>query len=209
MNYKNYQKVLDFAPNKKTAGGYRHLRPAKSAPKRRTKTGCLTCRSRKKKCDEETEGGKCQACIRNFLDCSWPEKTSVKLPASSAPTHPEALQPKAAETPVPHPAPSQLLATPQIESQRLRQLHMPILPKFREKISHGASAYPSPVASPQFPPVEQEDSHGCGDHETMQAITLPPIRTPAQKPLIEHSRQPAKFIVTSFDRDRALLHIKS
>jgi hypothetical protein len=36
----------------------------------RTRTGCLTCRLRKKKCDEEKPH--CRACKRNKLDCSWP-----------------------------------------------------------------------------------------------------------------------------------------
>lgn len=36
----------------------------------RTRTGCLTCRQRKKKCDEEKP--RCRACKRNKLDCSWP-----------------------------------------------------------------------------------------------------------------------------------------
>jgi hypothetical protein len=36
----------------------------------RTRTGCLTCRQRKKKCDEEKPH--CRACKRNKLDCSWP-----------------------------------------------------------------------------------------------------------------------------------------
>lgn len=37
----------------------------------RTKTGCVTCRRRKKKCDETHPN--CNGCMRNGLDCSWPE----------------------------------------------------------------------------------------------------------------------------------------
>jgi hypothetical protein len=36
----------------------------------RTRHGCLTCRRRKKKCDETKPS--CVACARNCLDCSWP-----------------------------------------------------------------------------------------------------------------------------------------
>jgi hypothetical protein len=36
----------------------------------RTRTGCLTCRQRKKKCDEVKPH--CRACERNKLDCLWP-----------------------------------------------------------------------------------------------------------------------------------------
>ncbi|PKY01825.1 hypothetical protein P168DRAFT_56864 [Aspergillus campestris IBT 28561] len=35
----------------------------------RTKSGCLTCRMRRKKCDEE--GSVCRACRRNGLTCIW------------------------------------------------------------------------------------------------------------------------------------------
>ncbi|CAI5756955.1 unnamed protein product [Candida verbasci] len=45
--------------------------------KRRTKTGCLTCRKRKKKCDEDKINGKCQACTRNCLDCTWPDLSLI------------------------------------------------------------------------------------------------------------------------------------
>lgn len=37
---------------------------------RRSKSGCLTCRNRKKKCDELRPS--CQGCKRNFLKCVWP-----------------------------------------------------------------------------------------------------------------------------------------
>lgn len=36
----------------------------------RTKTGCLTCRQRRKKCDELKPT--CTGCARNFIHCSWP-----------------------------------------------------------------------------------------------------------------------------------------
>lgn len=47
--------------------------------KRRTKTGCMTCRLRKKKCDEEIDPatGKCTGCARNFLDCCWPASNAA------------------------------------------------------------------------------------------------------------------------------------
>ena len=39
----------------------------------RTKTGCLTCRRRRKKCDETRPA--CQGCRRNFLCCQWPSES--------------------------------------------------------------------------------------------------------------------------------------
>lgn len=68
-NYKSYQKVINLSILPKS-------KPEKvkvSKPvKKRTKTGCFTCRKRKKKCDEIIEDGKCKNCTRNFLCCSWP-----------------------------------------------------------------------------------------------------------------------------------------
>ncbi|KAH8705770.1 fungal-specific transcription factor domain-containing protein [Talaromyces proteolyticus] len=39
-------------------------------PRLRTKTGCLTCRQRRKKCDEVKP--RCSACQHNWLECAWP-----------------------------------------------------------------------------------------------------------------------------------------
>lgn len=50
--------------------------PARSGPvptkphRFRSSTGCLTCRRRKKKCDERKP--KCIACTRNYQQCTWP-----------------------------------------------------------------------------------------------------------------------------------------
>lgn len=60
---------------------------ASKRPPLRTRTGCLTCRQRRKKCDEKKP--QCSGCARNFLDCIWPTK-SANIGASSA--SPEATQ---------------------------------------------------------------------------------------------------------------------
>lgn len=44
--------------------------------KRRSVTGCLSCRRRRKKCHETRPN--CKACIRNFLECMWPQDHNVK-----------------------------------------------------------------------------------------------------------------------------------
>ncbi|KAE8140203.1 fungal Zn binuclear cluster domain-containing protein [Aspergillus pseudotamarii] len=41
-----------------------------SRPSLRTRTGCLQCRRRRKKCDETRP--RCTGCTRNVLDCEWP-----------------------------------------------------------------------------------------------------------------------------------------
>ncbi|KAB8216341.1 fungal-specific transcription factor domain-containing protein [Aspergillus novoparasiticus] len=62
------------------------------APRRRpahlrTKTGCLTCRKRKKKCDETP--GTCSNCARRWLSCEWP----ANLRGNQKHTGPEQLSP--------------------------------------------------------------------------------------------------------------------
>lgn len=47
----------------------------------RTKTGCLTCRSRKKKCDEAKPC--CTACRRGGQNCIWPREAWPNLEAFS------------------------------------------------------------------------------------------------------------------------------
>lgn len=50
----------------------------------RTKTGCLNCRRRKKKCDERS--GTCSGCERNYLECVYPHqkcgKSIMKKPSN-------------------------------------------------------------------------------------------------------------------------------
>lgn len=48
----------------------RHVRSYRRAPILRVRTGCLTCRVRKKKCDERKPV--CTGCSRNHLTCHWP-----------------------------------------------------------------------------------------------------------------------------------------
>lgn len=121
MDYKSYQHVVDLSGSKKSASKCKP-KAAKTpgAIKKRTKSGCLACRGRKKKCDEDKVDGKCQACIRNFLDCCWP--TEVK-------NVPVALKP--ASEPISEPTVS-------------------IIDKTTPKPTNGASAYPSPMPSPKL-----------------------------------------------------------
>lgn len=92
LPYKHYQQVINFNPpttlsttrvgHTPTAKGsqqcHRVAKAEKSGEKkRRTRTGCLSCRQRKKKCDEVRINGKCKACIRNFLPCCWPGEEAV------------------------------------------------------------------------------------------------------------------------------------
>ncbi|KAE8377370.1 fungal-specific transcription factor domain-containing protein [Aspergillus bertholletiae] len=55
----------------------------------RVRTGCYTCRRRKKKCDEVRPS--CGGCVRNKLNCEWP----ANVPTSSTrPNGPNAIPPQ-------------------------------------------------------------------------------------------------------------------
>lgn len=60
------------------------MRRAQAEPISRVRTGCFTCRRRKKKCDEAKPV--CAGCARNKLSCAWPtsisESTSTNSPRS-------------------------------------------------------------------------------------------------------------------------------
>lgn len=111
MNYKNYQQVvcLNTKQPKVTKKQRTIRKPVSTTGKKRTKTGCLTCRKRKKKCDEEKIDGKCQACTRNFLQCCWPE-AAVAEAVASAPA------PEITKTPMSSPTASPLAAYPSPKS---------------------------------------------------------------------------------------------
>lgn len=66
---------------------------------RRSRTGCFTCRSRKKKCNEARPI--CSGCRRNDLECCWPAPvSSAKRPKEGniKPTTTAALQPALSKT---------------------------------------------------------------------------------------------------------------
>ncbi|KAK1593718.1 fungal-specific transcription factor domain-containing protein [Colletotrichum navitas] len=61
----------------------------------RVRTGCLTCRGRKKKCDETKP--RCRGCERNKLECQWP-LTGSSSGASRSAREPSVSQDKASHT---------------------------------------------------------------------------------------------------------------
>ncbi|CAK9436915.1 uncharacterized protein LODBEIA_P14340 [Lodderomyces beijingensis] len=160
-NYRSYQQVLNISvkpaaaaaavavsqvstadskhakkitkPKKATLGNT--ARRTTSAIKRRTKTGCYTCRKRKKKCDEDKVNGKCQACTRNFLECCWPEAKLIT-----------------AEPPMEMMDQSKLDATPTAELSLSSSSSAKNLAPIKK--CHIKDLLASPPASPELPPVE-------------------------------------------------------
>ncbi|KAI8675572.1 Zn(2)-C6 fungal-type domain-containing protein [Fusarium keratoplasticum] len=55
-------------------------RPRRRKPILRVKTGCFTCRNRKKKCDETRPV--CAGCLRNKVACRWPDSHPHSPPST-------------------------------------------------------------------------------------------------------------------------------
>lgn len=177
MDYKKYQQVLNLS-DKMSAKTERGVSETTTPIKRRTKTGCITCRRRKKKCDEDKVDGKCQGCTRNFLECCWPEATTK--PGKTAPKTTICVK-----TPF----------SPVVEKAKTPS---PII----ASVPAAAQAYPSPILSPKT-----ESKLHVSD---IKAISLPPISQAFKvtKPkAVKAAKKPqgvAKFVITSFDSDKAL-----
>jgi hypothetical protein len=83
------------APQERCSAGQHSRPPPRRVPAQypvtfrlrhsRAKTGCLRCRSRKKKCDEAKPC--CTACRRGGLNCIWPREARSDLEASSQLPH--------------------------------------------------------------------------------------------------------------------------
>lgn len=205
VNYKTYQQVLNIVVNSASAANLRKTvksstikseksvkvaKPKKTTPptKRRTKSGCLTCRKRKKKCDEDKVNGKCQGCTRNFLECCWPkveslESSKVEVAAVSELPTPATTpllcptSPVYAHTPVQSHNPAPYKRTPASDVSAKCSISSLLL----------QDAYPSPVHSPV-----QEHKEGPNF-----------LSLENKKESVE-----TKFIITSFDSHKDLCEVK-
>lgn len=183
-SYKTYQQVLNISVAKKTTKptAKKVVKPKAAAKptKKRTRTGCLTCRKRKKKCDEDKVNGKCQGCTRNFLECCWPEEPKVSALVSPSPVFPVVSTIDTGVT-VKHPVLPDL--QPVQDKCSISSLIEPPTPV-------KANPYPSPVHSP-VSEVKKEVFD-------VKAFELPPSRV---------VQQPSKFIITSFNTDKDLCQV--
>ncbi|GMM27763.1 hypothetical protein DAMA08_004790 [Martiniozyma asiatica (nom. inval.)] len=86
-NYRQYQQIIKLASSEYRPQDVTNCMVKKSAtsPKNsllkekkkitRTKSGCFCCRKRKKKCDEQKPA--CSGCIRNNLECVYPDMEHI------------------------------------------------------------------------------------------------------------------------------------
>lgn len=199
MSYKDYQQVLNLSspipaktavskkctPKKDSSANINH-----TPVKRRTKTGCFTCRRRKKKCDMDKVDGKCQGCIRNFLDCCWPE---VKGNDAKRHSHEATVT-----------IPSSIESSPELVKPEIIKVE-------QENIIKGANAYPSPISSPQL--------GYKSDNEDIKTLVLPAASTKNYKIYKPTSKiqsiatspktKVTKFIITTFNSENELCQVKN
>ncbi|CAH2355060.1 hypothetical protein CLIB1423_21S00914 [[Candida] railenensis] len=191
LSYKTYQQVISL-PNSKA-----NTKVTPAPVKRRTKSGCLTCRKRKKKCDEDVAGGKCQGCTRNFLECCWPEATAKK--SAPAATAAAATDLAVASTPV------ELPITPKQTPQSSPRLSMATKP---ESPSSKAKAYPSPEMSPVFEGKEEQSEISTLELPKAHFKVTKPKKQVEKKQLAKNLNNfQTKFVITSVEK-RRLVHIK-
>ncbi|KAH8895265.1 hypothetical protein GQ53DRAFT_48912 [Thozetella sp. PMI_491] len=127
-----------------------------SAPRRifRVRTGCFTCRTRKKKCDETKP--RCRGCERNELECRWPHSgEGVQKMASSHSVSgpPRRSGPAASHL---HPTPAGGSSHAYLDEPRSGSLDSP---EARPVAVHSASS-PDSTASP--PPSPSPSKSGSG-----------------------------------------------
>lgn len=156
----------------------------------RTRTGCLTCRHRRKKCDERRPV--CVGCTRNKLTCSWPTRPAQASTPSEA----------AAKRPLPHRDPADCISPDVPISDVVRELagahvysdHISIVAKGSEGgdlVRCGKNAFEY-VPSLQFflnndrSSFYQPLSPLLLRHYIEKTSTLLVVKTPQTNPFINH-----------------------
>ncbi|KAI5968322.1 hypothetical protein CANMA_002538 [Candida margitis] len=229
-SYRSYQQVLNISvkpsplssPSTKKENCSRSkvtkTRKDESPIKRRTKTGCFTCRKRKKKCDEDKVNGKCQACTRNFLECCWPEYATSKESKMELKADVKSPTVRSTKCDI-----SSLLSSPvNHEAPLSPEITIKSMPS---KVKQDANPYPSPIQSP----VSHQPA---SPSQEVSFMTLPPLRninyklqakdsnvrgsreevsTAREKvsPIKSKEESNTKFIITSFDSRKDLCDIKN
>ncbi|CAD1808255.1 hypothetical protein FOB58_001054 [Candida parapsilosis] len=224
-SYRSYQRVLNISvkpspssllssTKKVNCSRTKVSKPRKdeSQIKRRTKTGCFTCRKRKKKCDEDKVNGKCQACTRNFLECCWPEPAANQDSRKELEESVKTATVRSTKCDI-----SSLLSSPITHEA-------PLSPEVAMKstpmaVKQEVNPYPSPMQSPI-------SHHPGSPSQDVSFMTLPPLRNISYKLQAKDSNvrgsrfedsgekenrddikkhaSSTKFIITSFDSRKDL-----
>lgn len=194
MSYRDYQQVLDINIQPKRPKSVRAT-PVKVTKKltirKRTKTGCLTCRKRKKKCDEDVVNGKCQGCFRNFLECCWEA--------------PRPLMPAVDDKPVEEPQPVVLAGLAKLSRSNSVSLESSTgseTPSARSRCLISALLLHDDQVSPLLSPRPQPATHPLYPISTL-------LLTPRQPSSPNMASSTSKFIVTTFNVANEMYHVRN
>ncbi|EXV05180.1 Zn(2)-Cys(6) zinc finger domain protein [Metarhizium robertsii] len=124
----------------------------RAVPIIRSRTGCFTCRRRKKKCNEEKPV--CSGCKRNKLECTWP----AELPArEQAQGQPRGRERAASTTSKPAASAAAAAATPVPRSPRPDDVQSPVSPAL-QRLQLTASPRHGSIGSEGVLPNDAESS---------------------------------------------------
>ncbi|KAI4863924.1 hypothetical protein F4820DRAFT_356464 [Hypoxylon rubiginosum] len=148
--------------------------PKKAVARKRTKTGCLTCRKRRIKCDEGRPT--CNNCLKSKRQCEgYNQRVIFKDPLGAFSNAPFG--------PIHYPAPSpqalvreQLTAAQKSSSQAL-QIIAPKPPPLGYHHSSGAQFYQGQVGQTTSPPLNFNDPNSFGSQPTPSKYTFFPPTT--------------------------------
>lgn len=164
----------------------------------RSRTGCFTCRRRKKKCNEEKPI--CSGCKRNRLECHWP--TDGKATGSGSGAGASASGSASAAVKAPKPLPAKAISKPTVATTvqspvQQQGLQQPAQAKPRPTVivsSHPQASQPSPLhptPASEFPLSPDHVSSGSDADMTdaHDGVASPP--SPSSPPLPDTSGLPA------------------
>ncbi|KFG77556.1 putative C6 transcription factor [Metarhizium anisopliae] len=123
----------------------------RAVPIIRSRTGCFTCRRRKKKCNEEKPV--CSGCKRNKLECTWPAELPAREQAQGQPRGRE----RAASTTSKPAASAATAATPVPRSPRPDDVQSPVSPAL-QRLQLTASPRHGSIGSEGVLPNDAESS---------------------------------------------------
>lgn len=135
--------------------------PAKK--QKRSRSGCLTCRADKKKCDEEHP--QCGRCEKMSYDCVWPTSTAEK-PGERWRPPPRRLQLLTAVSPISTSEDGLSNATAPLSlypDERAWVANLPVLPSPTYSVPVPQDTAPQPSQDDYIPPLQETNSSSRPD----------------------------------------------
>ncbi|PGH00879.1 white-opaque regulator 1 [Blastomyces parvus] len=186
--------------------------PKAKGPRRRTKTGCLTCRKRRIKCGEEKPT--CNNCKKSKRDCEgYAQRVIFRNPVGPmshmghTPIPPNYLQPRPGADPLPFIRRPLGSTTLQEDASGARQSFIPLAPRpshYPDDLVYGESQFVSSL--------EHQPGHVHPDHQSgpgpQDYYTQPYKFESAEQTIASHSQPQPVILKSDFDEasPRQFLH---